>query len=75
MTTPSVTGYIAPPNDHLAVEVTEAIERFAQEDDCTPLVWIMRSARYCALERLRMEADPVLNSIIAARQNPPEATT
>jgi hypothetical protein len=52
VTGPSTPFWQPGPTEHLAAEITAAIEQFAQEDGCTPQEWVMKAARYCAVERL-----------------------
>lgn len=49
-------GFRLGENDHLAEMITEAIQRFAAEDDCTVEEWAGRAVRYVAVERLSGEA-------------------
>lgn len=51
-----MTGFRFSETDHLADMITEALQRFASEDDCTVEEWAGRAVRYVAVQRLSGEA-------------------
>ena len=61
-----------PENDHLADMVVEALQRFAQEDDCTPAMWAGRAVRSTVVSRLRMEAAADGQDTLSAQRRPPK---
>lgn len=62
-----------PENDHLADMVDEALQRFAEEDGCTPAMWAGRAVRSTVVARLTMESYADGQDTLSAQRRPPGA--
>jgi hypothetical protein len=51
----ALTAYTPLPNDSLNELVVRSIKRFADEDHCTPDMWVARAARSTVMARLAGE--------------------